>query len=502
MTSAGRVLVIANGRGVAMETSAAAMETSLTPISAARLQQEATNAAINAEVTADMRAFLQRQQRLGGVELLSLSSVSDWARQSDWSFDTGGERDARGAPVRATGGVWAEMFFQAQAQLVAEARERHEWREYFDRCRELRRQARAAAESDGRLARSGLQRVAWTMGVDLADDALDAATAQLASAEGRVDVGALEAWWGARGLHGDNVSLQAEQELAEAWQKTLSFKVGRRVPTHAWRQEFLDELEQCKLASTDLAAAEPPQDQAEPLPPQTRSPLEGARVKPAPVSQQPMRLAQLGRLNSDLEGELDSPVGRPAQYDREVDGATSSSSATAASPRTPLQPTAQQRAAAAGSAAMGTPSRTPASVGKTLDMTMRNNSTLGCPANALPLPPSSAAATADDDATSTSIAAAAAVANNNQPDASPLLVAQRQQIGDLRAESDLLRRALASSEQQQQPADNNSGGGGGSGEMMSTTTDVPCRIFEQFVVIGAAHGASNSIAEAANGVSW
>ena len=54
----------------------------------------------------DIRDFLKRQERLGGIELLSLSSVSDWARQSDWSIDTGGERDARGAPVRATGGVW------------------------------------------------------------------------------------------------------------------------------------------------------------------------------------------------------------------------------------------------------------------------------------------------------------------------------------------------------------------------------------------------------------
>lgn len=418
-------------------------DSSLTPISAARLQQEATNAAINAEVNADMREFLLRQQRLGGDELVSLSSVSDWARQSDWSIDTGGERDARGAPVRATGGVWAEMFFQAQAQLVVEARERQQWREYFEQRRELRLQSRAAAESDGRLTRRGLERVAQMMGF-VQGDAIHAIVSQLDDV-GSVDIDVLEAWWGARGLYiPHSVSLQAEKELLEAWEKTVSFKVGRRRIPAAWRRDFFDALEQRKLAVSELQT--PRSLPKQPL----GSPLKGARAKPTRRRQR--------QVDSGVASKPDSSLARPAGSD------IATAPANVESPRTPLR---QKSSGVASVGVVETPSRTQAS-GKSLDIALRRNSALGCPANALHLP---------------SPARTAATSGYNYC-ASPLLVEQRLQIGDLRAESDLLRRALAKG-----------------GDSRGLDAQVPCRIFEHFVVVGAASNASFMVQSAAEQVS-
>eukprot|EP01043_Picozoa_sp_COSAG02_P060154 COSAG02_NODE_7802_length_2840_cov_1.562568_1_plen_636_part_00 len=435
---------------------AAMADVSLTPISAARLQQEATNAAINAEVNADMRAFLLRQQRLGGTELLSVSSVSDWARQSDWSIDTGGEKDARGAPVRATGGVWADMFFQAQAQLVAEADEREQWREYFEQRRELRLQSRAAAESDGRLTRRGLERVAQMMGF-YQDDAIHAIASQLD--DGRhVDIDALEAWWGARGLYTPHrVSMQAEEELLDAWQNTVSFKVGRRRIPATWRREFFDTLEQRRLVVGELQTPYP-------LPPQpSGSPLEGARAKPTRRKQR-----QAAQGDSEEVSTVESPIEQSASGD---DTEPDTLPATVPSPRTPLQQTS-----GVGNAGVAeTPSRTQGSVGKSLDIALRRNSALGCPANALHLPSPARASVNSGLRPDTS---------GLPPGASPLLVEQRQQIGDLRAESDLLRRTLT--------AKRDLGGADG---------QVPCRIFEHFAVIGAARDARFQVQSAAEQVS-
>jgi hypothetical protein len=425
-------------------------DSSLTPISAARLQQEATNAAINAEVHADMRAFLLRQQQLGGAELLSVSSVSDWARQSEWSIDTGGEKDARGAPVRATGGVWADMFFQAQSQLVAEVAEREQWREYFEQRRELRLQSRAAAESDGRLTRRGLERVAQMMGFNQ-DDAIHAIVSQLNDG-GNVDVDALEAWWGARGLYTPHrVSMQAEEELLDAWQNTVSFKVGRRHIPATWRREFFAALEQRKLVASELHIPQP-------LPPQpSGSPLEGARAKPTRRKQR-----QAARGDSDEANTHEFAIGQsPAD-----DTAAGTLPANVASPRTPMH----QISPGAGNvvAPVEAPSRTQGSVGKSLDIALRRNSALGCPGNALHLPSP----------------ARTAVTSGCTPGASPLLVEQRQQIGDLRAESDQLRRTLK-----------------GERDSDGVEGQTPRRIFEHFAVIGAARDARFQVQSAAEQVS-
>eukprot|EP01043_Picozoa_sp_COSAG02_P016292 COSAG02_NODE_713_length_18120_cov_27.173409_16_plen_539_part_00 len=423
-------------------------DVSLTPISAARLQRETTNAAINAEVHADMRDFLLRQQQLGGAELLSVSSVSDWARQSDWSIDTGGERDARGAPVRATGGVWAEMFFQAQTQLMVEAEEREQWREYFEQRRELRLQSRAAAESDGRLTRRGLERVAQMMGFSQ-DDAIHAIVAQVDDG-GHIEIDALEAWWGARGLYTPHrVSMQAEEELLTAWHNTVSFKVGRRRIPATWRREFFAALEQRKLVVSELHT---PQS----LPTQpSGSPLEGVRAKPTRRKKR-----QVARSDSNEANALEPTTGQsPAD-----DTAGGTLPTNVPSPGTPMQ----QTRSGAGNvvASVETPSRTP--VGKSLDIALRRNSALGCPANALQLPSP----------------AQIAVDFGHTSSASPLLVEQRQQIGDLRAESDQLRRTLT-------------------GELDSDGVDrqIQCRIFEHFAVIGAAHDARFQVQSAAEQVS-
>ena len=41
------------------------------------------------------------------------ATIGDWAKASDWARDTGGERDADGAPVRALDGEWQALWVEA-----------------------------------------------------------------------------------------------------------------------------------------------------------------------------------------------------------------------------------------------------------------------------------------------------------------------------------------------------------------------------------------------------
>lgn len=48
-----------------------------------------------------------------GAESYGSGSLSDWAKSSAWSSDTGGEKDENGAPIRAQQGIWLEMWESA-----------------------------------------------------------------------------------------------------------------------------------------------------------------------------------------------------------------------------------------------------------------------------------------------------------------------------------------------------------------------------------------------------
>lgn len=41
-------------------------------------------------------------------------TLTEWAINSVWSRDTGGERDENGAPIRALDGIWKALFDEAQ----------------------------------------------------------------------------------------------------------------------------------------------------------------------------------------------------------------------------------------------------------------------------------------------------------------------------------------------------------------------------------------------------
>jgi hypothetical protein len=67
------------------------------------------NAAVHAEIKKDMISF----RADSGAESYGSGSLSDWAKSSAWSSDTGGEKDENGAPVRAQQGIWLEMWESA-----------------------------------------------------------------------------------------------------------------------------------------------------------------------------------------------------------------------------------------------------------------------------------------------------------------------------------------------------------------------------------------------------
>ena len=51
------------------------------------------------------------------------STLADWSRHSVWARDTGGERDATGAPVRVQGGRWLEIYVRAEQQAARRRRQ-------------------------------------------------------------------------------------------------------------------------------------------------------------------------------------------------------------------------------------------------------------------------------------------------------------------------------------------------------------------------------------------
>ena len=191
------------------------------------------------------------------------------------------------------------------------------------------------------------------------------------------------------------------------------------------------------------------------------SPLEGTRAKPTRRKQH-----QVAEGNSEAVSTLESPIRQSAADGRDTEGDTRP--AVVPSPRTPMQQASSDAGDVGNVVSTETPSRTQGSIGKSLDIALRRNLALGCPANVLHLPSP----------------ARASVHSGLPSSASPLLVEQRQQIGDLRAESDLLRRTLK--------AERDSGG---------SDIQVPCRIFEHFAVIGAAHDARFQVQSAAEQVS-
>ena len=48
----------------------------------------------------------------------STATLGAWATASEWAKDTGGERDASGAPIRALDGVWSRLWREARAEAT------------------------------------------------------------------------------------------------------------------------------------------------------------------------------------------------------------------------------------------------------------------------------------------------------------------------------------------------------------------------------------------------
>ena len=68
---------------------------------------EAANAAAAQQLKADMREFVLGHPRAG---------LADWARESVWARDTGGDVSEGGASVRVLGGVWEDLWQQIQSE--------------------------------------------------------------------------------------------------------------------------------------------------------------------------------------------------------------------------------------------------------------------------------------------------------------------------------------------------------------------------------------------------
>ena len=71
-----------------------------------------TNEMFNDQIKDDMAAHIIDHPGAG---------LGDWAKVSDWARDTGGERDANGAPIRALDGIWAQLWEGAQARQLPRA---------------------------------------------------------------------------------------------------------------------------------------------------------------------------------------------------------------------------------------------------------------------------------------------------------------------------------------------------------------------------------------------
>ena len=67
----------------------------------ARLRRR-TNDAVNREIIDDMVDFIRRDK-----------DFTTWVIKSEWAHDTGGEKDANGAPIRAQDGIWKELWKRA-----------------------------------------------------------------------------------------------------------------------------------------------------------------------------------------------------------------------------------------------------------------------------------------------------------------------------------------------------------------------------------------------------
>jgi len=71
-----------------------------------------TNLELHKAISEDMKQFLTANP--GGT-------IQKWAASSEWTRDTGGERDATGAPVRVTTGIFLELFQSMVTEVAAAA---------------------------------------------------------------------------------------------------------------------------------------------------------------------------------------------------------------------------------------------------------------------------------------------------------------------------------------------------------------------------------------------
>ena len=78
----------------------------------AMAEMRKTNLELHKAISEDMKQFLTANP--GGT-------IQKWAASSEWTRDTGGERDATGAPVRVTTGIFLELFQSMVTEVAAAA---------------------------------------------------------------------------------------------------------------------------------------------------------------------------------------------------------------------------------------------------------------------------------------------------------------------------------------------------------------------------------------------
>jgi hypothetical protein len=76
-----------------------------------RRMKAETSRMLNGQILDDMKALLAKDPA---------ASLSGWAKTSEWATDTGGAKDASGAPIRAQNGVWRLLWQRAGGAATEE----------------------------------------------------------------------------------------------------------------------------------------------------------------------------------------------------------------------------------------------------------------------------------------------------------------------------------------------------------------------------------------------
>ena len=76
------------------------------------LTKHDTNEMFHGQIMEDMRSYINGQG-------IGLAGLHEWAKQSQWAHDTGGDRDANGVPIRAVQVQWPRCSKQSRLAIRA-----------------------------------------------------------------------------------------------------------------------------------------------------------------------------------------------------------------------------------------------------------------------------------------------------------------------------------------------------------------------------------------------